>query len=397
MPIFYTADYWQPAVAGQKPVEFIDYFLNEPTVCRLYTATAALDPETAAQMRKDLPVAKAKVYAHVLDFFGSKFELRDGKAMVPGGARSEKAWADLVGVAPDKGAAFFERLVEKDDGWLASYYDSLARINGPVQAYLADPERLKRFYVALRGRVTSPGPPVSTCSIQMFDLDMLTTPFRALPDANGKPHLPGGLDVWKNLFAGKMEAKYDQRLAKAAPGWKDSEEVVEAMFGLSRKMVENEPLKIFMALTDIERNRAKPLETNTVEMLVRNYKAFGSQYPLFAETPAISDATILAYLDAARGITQIRDVGLRADAAGTMQALSGFWQIFVRQRSIQPADADAALSSTLQGFAKIQNQRDVFEAGHKGVGKLLEAAHAPASGSAQDHTDGSTGRDEGDQ
>jgi hypothetical protein len=182
-----------------------------------------------------------------------------------------------------------------------------------------------------------------------------------------------------------MEAKYDQRLAKAALGWKDSEEVVEAMFGLSRKMVENEPLKIFMALTDIERNRAKPLETNTVEMLVRNHKEYGSQYPLFAETPAISDATIVAYLDAARGITQIRDVGLRADAAGTMQALAGFWQIFVRQRSIQTADADAAFSSVLQGFTKIQNQRDVFDAGAKGVGKLLAAARAPASGSPQDH------------
>ena len=106
VPVLYTADYWQPAGPGQKPVEFIDYFLGEPSICRLYTAVAALDPDTADQMRKDLPVAKAKIYAHVLDFFGSMFELRDGKAVVPGGARSEKAWADLVGVAPDKGAAF---------------------------------------------------------------------------------------------------------------------------------------------------------------------------------------------------------------------------------------------------------------------------------------------------
>ncbi|MEO8050557.1 MAG: hypothetical protein ABI833_09100 [Acidobacteriota bacterium] len=382
VPILYTPDYWPAAASGQKPVEFIDYFLNEPTVCRLYSAITALDPDTAEQMRKDLPVGKAKVYAHVLDFFGSMFDLRDGKAVVPGGARAEKAWADMVGVAPDKGAAFFERLVEKDDGWMASYYDSLARINGPVQAYLTDPERIKRFYVALRGRVTSPGParPVFRANA---DLVLLTT--RLALDANGKPHLPGGLDLWKNLFAGKMEAKYDQRLAKAAPGWKDSEEVVEAMFGLSRKMVENQPLKIFMALTDLERNRAQPLETNTIEMLARSYKELGAQYSLFAETPAISDATMLAYLAAAHGITQIRDVGLRADAAGTMQALAGFWQVFVRQRSIQPNAADAALSSVLQGFAKIQSERDVFDAGKMGVAKLLEAASAPATGSAQNH------------
>ena len=311
------------------------------------------------------------------------FEVRDGKAIVPGGARSEKMWAELVGVSPEKGAAFFERLVEKDDGWLASYYDSLARINGPVEVYLTEPERLKRFYLAMRGKVTSPGParPVFRANTDMV---LLTTRLRM--DADGKPHLPGGLDVWKNLFAGKAQAKYDQRLAKAAPGWKDSEEVVEAMFGLSRKIVENEALKIFMALTDIERNRATPLETNTVDRLVHDYKTLGAQYPLFAEAPAISDATIVAYLDAAQGITQIRDIALRADAAGTLQALAGFWQIFVRQRSIPPAEADNALSALLQGFAKVQSNRDVFDAGQKGIVKLLAAAHAPSTGSPQDHT-----------
>jgi len=382
VPILYGPEYWQPAASSQKPVEFIDFFLGDPSICRLYSATAALDPDTAEQLRKDMPAAKAKIYAHVLDFFGSMFEVRDGRAVVPGGARSEKMWTELVGVAPDKGAAFFERLIEKDDGWLASYYDSLARINGPVEVYLTEPERLKRFYQAMRGKVTSPGParPVFRANTDMV---LLTTRMRT--DADGKPHLPGGLDVWKNLFAGKAQAKYDSRLAKAAPGWKDSEEVIEAMFGLSRKIVENEALKIFMALTDIERNRAKPLETNTVEALVRDYKALGAQYPLFAEAPAISDATILAYLDAARGIAQIRDIALRADAAGTMQALAGFWQVFVRQRSIQPGEADGALSGVLQGFAKVQSQKDVFDAGLKGLGKLLEAAHAPSSGSPQDH------------
>ena len=97
------------------------------------------------------------------------------------------------------------------------------------------------------------------------DLVLLTT--RLGLDANGKPHLPGGLDVWKSLFAGKMRRPSTICVwRRRRPGWKDSEEVMEAMFGLSRKMVENEPLKIFMALTDIERNRAKPLETNTVEL-----------------------------------------------------------------------------------------------------------------------------------
>jgi hypothetical protein len=381
VPILFAVDYWQ-AGATAKPVEFIDYFLGDPATCRLYAAMSALDPDTAEQIRKDVPAAKAKIYAHVLDFFGSMFELRDGRALVPGGARSEKMWSDLVGVSPEKGAAFFEKLIEKDDGWLASYYDSLARINGPVQAYLTEPERLKRFYTAMRGRVTSPGParPVFRANT---DLVLLTTRMRM--DADGKPHLPGGLDVWKNLFAGKTQAKYDPKLAKAAPGWKDPEEVVEAMFGMSRKVVENEALKIFMALTDIERNRPKPLETNTVDQLVRDFKQLGAQYPLFAEAPSVSDATIAGYLEAAHGVSQVKDIPLRADAAGMMQALTGFWQMFVRQRSVASGEADAALAAVIQPFAKIQTQRDVFDAGEKGVRRLLEAAHAPATGSEQDH------------
>ena len=89
VPILFGVEYWQGA-PGPKPVEFIDYFLSDPTTCRLYSAMSALDPDTADQIRKDMPSSKAKVYAHVLDFFGSMFELRDGHALVPGGTRSEK-------------------------------------------------------------------------------------------------------------------------------------------------------------------------------------------------------------------------------------------------------------------------------------------------------------------
>src|SRR5579863_3969342 len=382
VPVLLGAEYWQQAQKQGDKAEFLDFFISDPGLCRLYLALNALDPEAAEQMRKDQPAQKLKVYAHVLDFFGSMFELRGGKAVTPGGARSEKAWNDLVTVSPERGAAFFEKLIERDDGWMASYYDALARISGPVQDYLTEPERLKRFYSALRGRVTSPGParPVFRANT---DLLLLTTRLRL--DANGKPRLPGGMEVWKNLFAGRLISKYDPRLAKAAPGWKEPEEVLEALFGLCRKTVDNEPLKIFMAMTDLERNRAKPLETATVERLVTDYRALGAQYPLFAETPAVSDSTIGAFLDAARGVTQIRDPALRADAAGVMQALTGMWQIFARQGNIPEAEADAALAALLQPFAKAPGQRDVFDGGQKGVRALLQAAHAPARGALQDH------------
>jgi hypothetical protein len=380
VPLLYTAEYWQTA-RDKTQGDFIDAFLGDPSLCRLYLGLSKLDPETAEELRKQMPAPKLKIFAHVLDFFGAMFQIRDGKAIVPGGARSEKAWADLAGADPQKGGAFFEKLVAHDDGWLASYFDALARMNGPVKDYLTDPDRLKRFYTAIRGRVTTPGParPVFRSNTDML---LLTTRLRLDPD--GKPHVPGSLDVWKNLFANHPRGKYDAKLTRAAPMWKDSDDVLEALFGLSRKLAENEPLKIFMALSDVERNRTQPLEAATVDRLAREYHDFSAQYPLFSEAPSLSDKTILQFMDDAHSLLGIRDPALRADASGTMQALTGLWQIFLRQGSLPAADSDETLATILGPFAKIQGERELFDAGLAGVRTLLKATHTPANANPQD-------------
>src|SRR5579863_7376350 len=94
VPLLYSLDYWQSA-KDKTQGEFIDYFLGDPLLCRLYLSLAKLDPDTAEDLRKQIPAPRLKIFAHVLDFFGGMFQVRDGKAVVPGGARSEKAWADL--------------------------------------------------------------------------------------------------------------------------------------------------------------------------------------------------------------------------------------------------------------------------------------------------------------
>jgi hypothetical protein len=380
IPLMYDLAYWESA-EDKTEGQFIDFFLSDPSLCRLYLGLSKLDPETSEELRKQMPAPHLKLYAHVLDFFGGMFEIRDGKAVVPGGARSEKAWAEMAGADPAKGAAFFERLISREDGWLASYLDALARMDGPVKDYLTDPDRLKRFYAAIRGRVTSPGParPVFQSNTDML---LLTTRLRLDPD--GKPHLPGGLETWKNLFANFPRGRFDAKLTRAAPAWKDGDDVLEAMFGLSRKLAENEPLKIFMALSDIDRGRAKPMETATADRLVKDYRDMRAQYSLFAEAPQLSDKTILAFMDSAHAIAQIREVGLRADTAGTFQALAGLWQIFLRQGSLAPAEADQTLAAMMTPFAKIQNNRELFDGGMGGVQILLKATHSPAKMNPQD-------------
>jgi hypothetical protein len=384
VPVLYGPEYWLTS-KDRQGVEYIDTFLGDPSLCRLYLGLSKLDPITAEEIRKNTTVQRIRAYAHVLDFYGGMFRVRNGRALVPGGARTEKVWAELVGVGPDKGGAFLERLLAKDDGWMASYFDALSRIstNGPVQNYLTDPERIKRFYLAIRGKVTSPGParPVFRSNTDMM---LLTSRLRLDPD--GKPHIPGSLEVWRTLFIEHPSGsgKYDAKLTKAAPGWREPDDVLEALFGLCRKAVENEPLKIFMALSDVDRHRKTPLDPQTADRLARDYKQLGSQYPIFAEAPEISNATINQFLDVALTTNKIGDQGLRADAAGSLQALVGLWQIFNRQGSLAPAEADRALFSILGQFAKVKNERDVFDSGREGVKTLLAATKTPAGVGAQD-------------
>jgi hypothetical protein len=379
VPVIYGPEYWMGGKERQRG-EFIDSYLGDPTLCRLYLGMSKLDPETADALKKAVVITRLRAFAHVIDFFGGMFLIRDGKAMVPGAPRSTAAWTELVGVPPDNGADFYDKLISKDDGWLTSYYDALMRIDGPVKDYLTEPDRMKRFYAALRGRVTSPGParPVFRSNT---DLMLLTSRLRLEP--NGEPHVPGGVEVWKNVFLTHPHGRYDGKLTKLATGWKSADDILEALFGLCRKAVENEPLKMFMAISDLNRIRSKPVEPPTVDRIIREFRTLGSQLPVLAEFGGLPDKSIIQFFDTAQALTGIRDQGVRAEAAGTFQALVGLWQVLVRNELIPASQADAVLSGLTSGFVKVRNEADVFEAGREGVISILRAAGA-TGGSAQD-------------
>ena len=367
--VLYGPEYW--LTARDKSAEgksFVDSFIEDPALCRLYLGLSKLDAETAEELRKAMPATRIRAFAHVLDFYGGMFQIRNGKAIVPGSAA---LWTEMAGVSPDQGAAFLEKLVARDDGWLAAFFDSLLRIDGPVRAYLTEPARLKRFYTAIRGRVTSPGParPVFRANTDMM---LLTTRLRL--EADGKPHIPGGVETWKSLFVNHPHGKYDGKLTKSAASWKEPDDVIEALFALTRKAVENEPLKMFMTLSDLNRRRATPLTAAAVDRLIRDFKNYSGQYTVFAEAPGLSEKTIFQFLDDAKAINDVKDVSMKSDEAGLLQALVGLWQIFVRQGLIPQAQADASLSELLTSFARVKNARDLFDAGRTSVTLLMKSA-----------------------
>jgi hypothetical protein len=377
--VLYGAEYWQ--TGKDKQAEFVDQTIGDPALCRLYLGLSRLDDETAGELRKAVPAQRLKAFAHVLDFYGGMFEIDNGKAVVPGGAHAAAAWREMAGKSPDEGAAFFERLLTRDDGWLASYYDALARMNPRSRDYLLDSKRMQRFYIALRGRVTSPGP---ARPVFRANTDMLLLTQRLRLDANGQPHIPGGVETWKAIFQNHPHAKYEGRKTRAASTWKEPDDLLEALFALTRKPVENEPLKIFMVLTDLDRYRAKPLEAATVDRLAREYRSYGAQYALFNEVPTVTDKTIIQFLDTADALGKTRDNLRKADAAGTFQALLSLWQILCRQGAIPTGEADPTLSALLAPFAPLGEHPQIFDAGRKGVETLLAAARPAAGESPQE-------------
>jgi hypothetical protein len=377
VPVLFGPEYWLSGQEKNKQQDFLETLIADPSICRLYLGFSKLDSETADALRNAASFNRLRAYSHVLDFFGGMFEVRGGKAVVPGGARSASMWTELVGASPDQGGAFFDKLLAKDDGWLASLYDALARIRGPVRDYLTEPVRMKRYYTAVRGRITSPGParPVFRSNTDMM---LLTTRLRI--DANGRPHIPGGLEVWRTLFSNSPQVKADVKLQHITTTWKEPDDVIEVLFALCRKMAENEPLKIFMALSDLDRNRPKPLEASTVERLARTYHTYGSQFAIFSESRTLSDKSIIQFLDTAEAISRIRENEFRSDTVGVFDSLIGLWQILVRQQSLPDAQADPVFSTLAASFAQLRNNRELFDAGRSGLRLLLGAV--PAKGSS---------------
>src|SRR5439155_19609486 len=77
VPVLYSADYWLSAL-GRSGADFIDALLSDPSLCRLYLGLSRLDRTTAEALRREASPAKLKIYAHVLDFFGSMYQIRNG-------------------------------------------------------------------------------------------------------------------------------------------------------------------------------------------------------------------------------------------------------------------------------------------------------------------------------
>lgn len=375
VPLLFTSADWTSSVKNRRQpnADVIDTLVENPGLARLYWAMSRLDSLTRDDLKQSVGIRKLVPVAGVLDYYGGEICIRSGRVLVPGGAPAESAWRSLVGASPEDPAKFVSRLLAKDEGWLAAYYDALARIGEDRQGYFTQARRLKTFYEALRGDDLSPSParPAFRPDPGLF---LLVT--RLQLDPGGQPHVPGNLQVWKDALQHKTDSKLVREWAGRARGWKHPEQLLAAMFAFSRVPTQDGPLQMYLMLSEIDRGRsaAELLNSQTASLLIDKFSRFNNQYLLFSEFHGLNNAAITRFLAVAQDLDRIPNAALRTNAVGSFQAEIGLWQILARQQEIPAARLSDSFERLIAPFAAIHAAPQLFDAGRASFQELCRAA-----------------------
>lgn len=375
VPVLGSPGDWIANDKGGKDWDVIDSLLRDPDLARLYWALARIDTNTRMYLQRSPGLEKLIPLAPVLDFYGSNIEIRGGHVVVPGGAPAKSAWKSLVGASPDAPGKFILRLLVKDEGWLAAYFDALSRVTGAQQTYFTGSHRLRRFYAALRGQNISPGP---ARPVFRPDPGLLLLVTRLQLDPSGQPHVPGNLEAWKEILRQKSNSKIVREWGKRARRWHTPEQLVAGMFALSRADAEDGPLQMYLALSEVDRGRSPKLRLSppTVRLLAEKFSRFSDQYPIFAEFRTLDNTSITSFLSVAEALDRIRDRNVRGDARGIFEANAGLWQILARQGEIPIASWNNSWQRVIYPFASVRSSAQIFDAARSSLGELLRAAGA---------------------
>jgi hypothetical protein len=373
--LFGEAEWMNAASKNDQPYskDLVDTLLHDPAMARLYWAMSRLDPETRDVLRNSVGIRKLVGDGAVLDFYGGYLRIRSGRVIVPGGEQAEAGWKNLAGASPDSPGPFVTELLSRDKGWLAAYFDVLSRVNRTQQAYFTEPNRLHRFYEALRAPDRS-APATRGAFRPAPGLLLLVT--RLQVDANGEPHIPGNLEVWKEILRQKSDSSIVREWGKRANHLSSPEQLLQTMFALSRANTEVGPLQTYLALSEIEGRRSpqQRMSPETVKLLARKFEEFSDQYKVFSEFPELSDSSLVLFLDTASSLDHTPNSALRGNALGTFQANLGIWQIVARQGQIPTAQLNESWQQAIKPFAKIHSSAQLYEAGRASLGEILFAA-----------------------
>lgn len=375
VPVVFRETDWV-SLAGQDRKGYgslLDTLTNDQGVARLYWAMSKIDSETASALQKSPGLKRLLPVAATLDFCGSPISIRSGHVIVPGGEKAETGWRELVGASPKSPGDFVTNLLAKDNGWLAVYFDALSRVNQKQQEHLTQASRMQHLYEAFRS-----SEPDSSATKGVFRKagDLLVLFTRLEWEPSGDPHIPGGLDAWKQIMLQKSDSPLVREAARHSRSWNRPEQLLEAMTSFARLQTDRGPLQMYLMASEVDSRRPANmrLSAETTVLMAEHFSQLSSWYLVFTEFPDLSDASIAEFVKAADGIDRVTSLSVRANALGAFQANIGLWQVLARQGEIPKAQLDASWRKVVAPFFNVSTSTQLFDSARNSLGELLAAA-----------------------
>ena len=385
VPVVFTSADWVSLTSTkeQEGRGLLETLLYEPQVARLYWAFSRIDPSTAVLLKKEVPLAKLLPLASVVDLYGSQICVRSGVVVVPGGHAAEKQWQEIVGASVKSPSDFVYQLLTKDHGWMAAYFDAMARANESQQAHFSQGQRYKRYYAAYRAPGTSPDAGARLPFRPAPALLVLVT--RMQWDEQGNPYVPGSIETWNAMLAKRTELKFVHAWNKHTGSWKSAEDLADGMFTYSRLETDAGPLQAYLYLTELDHRRgiSRRVSNSTAILLADRFPDYSDQYLLFSEFPDLTDTAIAHFISTADAVSKISDHTTRGNAMGILQANVGIWQILARQRQIDAGQLNESFLETIKPFSDISTSPQLFSAGRASIERVFQAAGRPKASQAE--------------
>ena len=278
-----------------------------------------------------------------------------------------------MGTSPNSAGDFVFRLLSKDNGWLAAYFDVLSRLNQAQQAHFADGSRMRRLYNAYRSSA-SPANAAHGVFPRNAELLMLFTSLKW--EENGDLAIPGGIAVWQDIFSKKNKSASVRETAKRGHCCDTPERLLDTLVASSNVDRDSGPTQIFLMLSAINAGRPpeRSMSDPTQLLVAERLSQFNRWFPIFAEFPALDDTSITHFVSAADRIDGISNPALRANALGAFQAEVGLWEIFARQGQIPTEKLNSSWQAAVQPYTGIASSVQLFEAARTSLKSILQAA-----------------------
>ncbi len=370
--IFEEKDWVDVSTWNRKAGEsLVDQLLHDQNLDRLYVALSKSDQETRLALLQSPGLKRLATAASVFDLYGREICIRSGKVLVP--ANADKAWEELVGASPNSAGDFVIRLLTKDNGWLAAYFDVLSRLNQAQQAHFADGSRTRRLYNAYRS-TASPANAAHGVFPRNAELLLLFTSLKW--EENGELAIPGGIAVWQDILSKKNKSTSIRETAKRGHCCDNPERLLDTLVAAANQDRDSGPTQIFLMLSAINagRPRERSMSDPTELLVAERLPQFNRWFPIFAEFSALDDTSITHFVSAADRIDGISNPALRANALGAFQAEVGLWEIFARQGQIRTENLNSSWQAAVQPYTGITSSVQLFEAARTALKSILQAA-----------------------